>query len=97
MLVAGADAGAGGRWVLVAEADACALCCVLVSGADAGVGCCVLVAEADACAGCCVLVAEADACAGVCLLLLLPFLTFTLSSLGCLDGLLSSMSRNVTL
>ena len=56
-----------------------------------------LVAEADACAGCCVLDAGADAGAGVCLLLLLPFLTFTMSSLGCLDGLLSSMSRNVTL
>ena len=70
--------------MLVAEADACA-------------GCCVLVVEAAASAGCCVLVTEADACAGVCLLLLLPFLTFTLSSLGCLGGLLSSMSRNVTL
>ena len=32
------------------------------------------------------LVTEADAYAGVCLLLLLPFLTFALSSLVCLDA-----------
>ena len=68
-------------------------CCLLVVGADAGAGFYVLVAGAganagdgtsvlDAGVGCSVI--DLDAGADVCLLLFLPFLSFTLSSLGCL-------------